>query len=679
MNKRILTLFVVLLLLFSMLLTGCGETITSITQTSDNAPESSKPDSEDGIPIVENAETLGIMTFNLRYDVSSHPCMALSIRGPHLMQIIDKYAPDSVGFNEATGNWMSWLRGNMKQRGYAYVGVGRDSGTDNINSTTDANEYSPIFYKEDKFELLDSGTFWLSKTPASPKTTGWGANLNRICTYAVLKNKATGEVYAHFSTHLDHEDMEAQENSVYIIETYIRTVLDKFGDIGVVLTGDFNASAFQKNDPTFDPFTYNGVTSYMDDTRYIAAKTGMIGKIPMGYDPEKWEEAFQSDKNKPIIDVNSSPIDYIFVKKNAYECSYYTVVTDSFTFEAAGKTWHNHPVSDHYGVFAQVKCIKPATPFTKDDSKLIDHKATISTTLPDGLLPKFTDAISIESTFKAKNQSSAIENLLKDDDSITSIAVGGNVHGYWEITLAPEAIDKCFTFSGLSFKTASGTHPFNLRVFVSTNGKDWEQVGASYDKKLTANTTYYVKTDEIIKTNFVKLVFTDTPNNAKLNNITIFAESLNNGRITSDRITVTAGPNFNASNSCENLFDSTSAKFYFRQYESGKVPANPAAMEAIFFETDTPVTIAHYNMVNADSDTSASKLPRKWTLYGSTDGTTWKTIDSRTQPTLSAVNGEANNFTAKTPGSYKYYKLVFLCGTNGTVQFGEMELFEAIS
>ena len=671
MNKRLLTVFAAVMLIFTLILTACGESVSSLTETTDT-PSSTEDNASDGIPTVDYAETVGIMTFNLRYDVSSHPCLALDVRGPNLMKIIEKYDPDSVSFNETTGKWMTWLRDNMKQRGYDYVGVGRDSGTDNLPSTSDANEYSPVFYKADKFELLDSDTFWLSKTPASPTTKGWGASLNRICTYAVLKNKTTGETYAHFSTHLDHQDMEAQENSVYIIETYIRNVLEKYGDIGIVLSGDFNASAFQKNNSDFDAFTYNGVTSYMDDTRYLAKECGVISKTTNGYDPTTWKT--------PVTDLSVSPIDYIFVKKNAYECSYYTVVTDTFTYKLNGTTWSNQPVSDHYGVYAKIRCTKPATPFTKDDSKLIDYTASISTTLPDGLLPKYADSISITSNFNARDAANnAITNLLLDDESITKIGVAGNKHGYWELTLTPNAIDSCFNLSGLSVKTASSNHPFNLRVFVSMNGNTWEQVGASFAEKLKADTTYYVKTEQLIKANFIKLVFTDTPNNARLNNITVYAEPVSNGRIMSDRITETAGPNLNASDGCEKLFDCTSDKFYFRQYESNQIPANPAAMEAIFFRTDKPVTITNYTMVNPESDTSAGRIPRKWTLYGSTDGTTWKTLDTQTKPTIPTTNGASTAFTITNPGEYQYYKLVFLCGTSGNVQFAEMELFEKIS
>lgn len=541
MNKRIFTLIAVLSLLCCLILSGCQnatttahETTTEPTQSTDDplassssptqdqpqTPVSSTTGSSTELPPVAEASTVGVMTFNLRYDVSSNDYMALSVRGPHLMEVIDKYSPDSIGFNEATANWMSWLRSNMAERGYAYVGVGRDTATDATTSKANSNEYSPVFYKADKYDVIDSGTFWLSKTPATPKTKGWGSGYNRICTYAVLRNKTTGEAYAHFSTHLCFD--EAQENSVFVIESYIRAVLNKHGDIGVVLSGDFNNYVFKNDDPTFKATTYNRTTAFMDDTRYIATELGVVGATFTSYNIEKFEEAWQKDPNTPFINAEASPIDFIFVKKGAYECSYYTVVNDSFTFELNGNTWHNLPVSDHFGVYARIKCVTPETPFTKDDGKLVDHDATVSTTLPEDFPTKITEALSVSSTFSAVNTKNAIANLLKDDDNVAMVSISGGVHGYWEITLSLKASSQTLALGGLSFTTGKGNLPFNLKVFVSNDGKAWEQVGSCYDDKLTSETTYYLKTDETLSTKYVKLAFTDCEDLAKLANISLY-------------------------------------------------------------------------------------------------------------------------------------------------------------
>ena len=366
--------------------------------------------------------------------------------------------------------------------------------------------------------------------------------------------------------------------------------------------------------------------------------------------------------------------------RSAYECSYYTVVNDTFTFELNGKTWHNHPVSDHYGIFAKVTCVKPAMPFIKDDTKLVDHKATISKTKPDGLLPKITDGIGITSTFNATNTKNALTNLLLDDESNTTISVSGSKHGYWEIKLSPEA-DTNLKLNGVSITTAGSNHPFNMRVFVSMDDKSWEQVGSAYAEKLENSTTYYIKSEEILYTHYVKIAFTDTQNLAKLCNISLYAETVGNGRIKPSQITVTEGPSLGESEGCQNLFDNqTSTKFYTRQYSDGSVPSNPDPLDAIYFTIDKPVTITSYNMVNAnDTSKFTGRLPRQWTLYGSTDGVTYVEIDNETKPSLTTDNYDINSFTVDNPGAYQYYKLVFVVGTTGNVQFSEMELFETIS
>lgn len=52
---------------------------------------------------------------------------------------------------------------------YSFIGVGRDDGKEQ-------GEYSAIFYKRELFDVLDSGTFWLSPTPEKP-SLGWDARL----------------------------------------------------------------------------------------------------------------------------------------------------------------------------------------------------------------------------------------------------------------------------------------------------------------------------------------------------------------------------------------------------------------------------------------------------------------------------------------------------------------------
>ena len=86
---------------------------------------------------------------------------------------------DSIGVQEATPEWMATLKETLTD--YDYVGVARDDGKNQ-------GEYSAVFYLKDKYNLIDSGNFWLSETPETP-SLGWDAGCNRVCTWAVLENK----------------------------------------------------------------------------------------------------------------------------------------------------------------------------------------------------------------------------------------------------------------------------------------------------------------------------------------------------------------------------------------------------------------------------------------------------------------------------------------------------------
>ena len=85
--------------------------------------------------------------------------------------------PDSVGVQEATPEWMETLNKTLGEK-YNYVGVGRDDGDNE-------GEYSAIFYLKDKYNVVDSGTFWLSETP-DEVSFGWDAACRRVCTWVVL-------------------------------------------------------------------------------------------------------------------------------------------------------------------------------------------------------------------------------------------------------------------------------------------------------------------------------------------------------------------------------------------------------------------------------------------------------------------------------------------------------------
>lgn len=133
--------------------------------------------------------------------------------------------PDSFGLQECNIYWI-YLLGPKWLREYAWIG-GR-------NEDLQRN-YNPVFYRKDKYRLIDTGTLFLSDTPDV-----WCSNFSRrgdqsrFVTYATLQNKQTEAVYTHFNTHLSI-DREAMRKQMAVLKQITDTCKTPF-----VLTGDFN-------------------------------------------------------------------------------------------------------------------------------------------------------------------------------------------------------------------------------------------------------------------------------------------------------------------------------------------------------------------------------------------------------------------------------------------------------
>ena len=113
---------------------------------------------------------------------------------------------------------------------YNYIGVGRDDGKIR-------GEYSPILFNNNKYEVLESDTFWLSETP-NEISVGWDASMERICTYGLFKNLNSNKKIWIFNTHFDHVGTLAREKSVELIIDKINKLNEM--NYPVLLTGDFN-------------------------------------------------------------------------------------------------------------------------------------------------------------------------------------------------------------------------------------------------------------------------------------------------------------------------------------------------------------------------------------------------------------------------------------------------------
>jgi endonuclease/exonuclease/phosphatase family metal-dependent hydrolase len=182
------------------------------------------------LDIAENGPTLAVMTFNIRYGTADDGPNRWGERRELVFEVFRTHCPDVVGIQEGLRFQLDELREAVP--GYAEVGVGRDDGKDK-------GEYAAILYREDRFRLVKSGTFWFSPTPETAGSMGWGARLPRICTWVWLAERSTGRTFRVFNVHLDHASQSSREHSAAAL---LDAILDQDApSVPVVVTGDFNS------------------------------------------------------------------------------------------------------------------------------------------------------------------------------------------------------------------------------------------------------------------------------------------------------------------------------------------------------------------------------------------------------------------------------------------------------
>lgn len=173
---------------------------------------------------------LQVMTFNIRLDVASDSLNAWPHRKAHVGELLAYYAPDLLGMQEVLPGQMQDLKQLLPQ--YTALGVGRDDGKNQ-------GEYSPVFFRTDRFDLLDSGNFSLSQQPDSFGILGWDAACNRVCTWALLRDRQTGRKVAYFNTHLDHIGITARREGSRLVLERLKQIAP---GLPAIITGDFNCT-----------------------------------------------------------------------------------------------------------------------------------------------------------------------------------------------------------------------------------------------------------------------------------------------------------------------------------------------------------------------------------------------------------------------------------------------------
>ena len=177
------------------------------------------------------ADTLRIMSFNIRLPAESDGADYWETRKPLAVRMLREEAPDVIGMQELVKSQAEYLARELPQ--YAWFGRGREA--------DGGGEHMGVFYRRDRLKVVESGDFWLSDTPDVPGSISWNHPHPRMMSWALFERRSDRKRFYLFNTHLPYreQDEAARLKGANAIAQCLAALP---AGVPVVLTGDFNTT-----------------------------------------------------------------------------------------------------------------------------------------------------------------------------------------------------------------------------------------------------------------------------------------------------------------------------------------------------------------------------------------------------------------------------------------------------
>lgn len=215
----------------------------------------------------ESSGRIKVMTFNVLCSFcNKQEYDPWTERLGYFADIFKRHDPDILGIQELTNaSEAEQIRNLLPDYGVFYYEKGKLSYPD-----------AAIYYRKARFELVESGLYWLSPTPDLPMTTGFRGEkkyqLARLVVWTVLREKISGAKLLFVCTHYDPNSPSQELSSPLVLKRTAALA----AQMPVIFVGDLNSRPGSK--------AYTILTTGQDglkftDAREISAKKQVVTNL----------------------------------------------------------------------------------------------------------------------------------------------------------------------------------------------------------------------------------------------------------------------------------------------------------------------------------------------------------------------------------------------------------------
>lgn len=197
-------------------------------------------------------EPLKLMSFNMAFCRDSKDLKIWEQRKDIIMPVLKSYDVDICACQEPYAFQIKYLAKQTSE--YEYVGtLSGDETPDKYASRPEKyhkrhlvlpNMNNPIWYKKDKFQVLESGKFWYSKTP-DKQSGAWEEDRwdgERTCVWAKFRQRSNGREFYVFNSHWLVARNETDVESLKSAKLLLKKINEIAKNKTFFITGDFNAT-----------------------------------------------------------------------------------------------------------------------------------------------------------------------------------------------------------------------------------------------------------------------------------------------------------------------------------------------------------------------------------------------------------------------------------------------------